>query len=156
MGDCYSSRISISHCCPGLVLVQSCRLRMIIIGIGENMKLQQNDQLTLDNSLKIILGRKWLIICCLVVALLPVIVYNQLSPPLYKADTALLVKEDIPIVGPESSRGVPININNQIEVVKSRTMSEAVAASLPPAYINEAYPLPKDKTNDFNVTEILM
>lgn len=128
---------------------------MIIIGIGENMKLQQNDQLTLDNSLKIILGRKWLIICCLVVALLPVIVYNQLSPPLYKADTALLVKEDIPIVGPESSRGVPININNQIEVVKSRTMSEAVAASLPPAYINEAYPLPKDKTKDFNVTEYI-
>jgi succinoglycan biosynthesis transport protein ExoP len=116
---------------------------------------QLNQQLNLNKLLKISFERKWLIICCLLAELLPAIIYNRLSRPLYKADTTVLFKnEDAQIMQPPKDNRVPENVNNQIEVVKSRAIAEEVVKSLP-QWIIDDYPLPENKTRDFNMIEYI-
>jgi len=120
------------------------------------MNTQLNEQLNLNNALRIIEQRKWLIFCCLLGVLSPIIVFNRLSHPVYKADTSIVFEDQnysTSINPPEtpSNKGF---INNQIEKIKSRSLSEEVARTLPIDVI-KTFPLPKEPESNFNKEEYI-
>jgi succinoglycan biosynthesis transport protein ExoP len=120
------------------------------------MNTQLNEQLNLNNALRIIEQKKWLIFFCLLGILSPIIVFNRLSRPLYKADTSIVFEEQnySASVNPPETPSNKGFINNQIEKIKSRSLSEEVARALPINIIN-TFPLPKEPESNFNKEEYI-
>ena len=120
------------------------------------MNTQLNEQINLNNALRTIEQKKWLIFFCLLGVLSPIIVFNRYSHPLYKADTSIVFEEQnysAAINPPEtpSNKGF---INNQIEKIKSRSLSEEVVKTLPINVI-KTFPLPKEPGLNFNKKEYI-
>jgi len=111
-----------------------------------------DEQFDLTKPLHIISKRKWLIFSCLFGVITSVILLNHISTPIYKSDTTFVFEEQR---GPAASIN-PFKISltksfitNQIEEIKSRSLSEEVLAELPQGVIN-TFPLPKDPKPNFN------
>jgi len=89
--------------------------------------------------LGILQRRKLLVLICVVGVLLPVLVYNQVAPRIYEAQTSLIIEQQRePITSPDVttlafSEAIfrQSNLVNQIEEIKSRTLSEEVVNLLP-------------------------
>jgi len=120
------------------------------------MSIQQNERVNLYNSLHIILQRKWLIFCCLLGVLSPIIAFNRLSPPLYKADTTIVFEDPghAASINPQEEFLNQGFINNQIEKITSRSLSEEVVKALPVDVIN-TFPLPNETKSNFNKEEYI-
>lgn len=78
--------------------------------------------------------KTWLVLLCLCGVLAPIIYYNQTSPPVYEAEASIVfeeTKEPIPTFDFSQALYRKSFITNQIEEIKSRTLSEEVANALP-------------------------
>jgi len=78
--------------------------------------------------------KKWLVLLCLCGVLAPIIYYNQTAPPVYEAEASIVfeeTKEPIPAFDFSQVLYRKSFITNQIEEIKSRTLSEEVANALP-------------------------
>ena len=112
----------------------------------------EQDQIDFTRVFKVLDRRKWLIISCLIGVLGSVIALNHLATPIYKADTTIVFEEQ---KGPAASIN-PFKISltksfitNQIEEIKSRSLSEEVRDELPVAILN-TFKLPKNPEPEFN------
>jgi len=119
------------------------------------MKSNQHEPFDLNKMLRLIHRRKWLIFGCLLGTLLPIIGYNHFSRPSYMASTTIVFEEQ---TGPAASIDpfrISLNesyIINQIEEIKSHSLSEEVAKALPLSIV-KSFQLPKETTPDFNNIE---
>ena len=89
----------------------------------------------LVDAVSIVWGRLWLVLLCVAGVLAPIVYHNYTAPPVYEAETSILFEEGTqPIRAFDLSNGFARKsfIINQIEIIKSRTMAEGVAAALPP------------------------
>ncbi|MFZ5519245.1 MAG: GumC family protein [Candidatus Zhuqueibacterota bacterium] len=88
---------------------------------------------------RIIRNRKWTILICLVIALIPTIIWNQLSTPIYEAEAMIIYEEPkesmfaLDVGQPFYNRSAIINLTEQI---KSRTLATEVALSMPDDIVN--------------------
>ncbi len=119
---------------------------------GINPMYDEQEQIDFTRVFKVLDRRKWLIISCLIGVLGSVIALNHLATPVYKADTTIVFEEQ---KGPAASIN-PFKISltksfitNQIEEIKSRSLSEEVRYELPIAILN-TFKLPKNPEPDFN------
>lgn len=121
------------------------------------MDSQNKNTLDLEKVLQILFKRKWLIIICLIVALVPIIIYNRTTRPIYEASTTIVFEDQ---KGPAASINpfkvslTKSYITNQIEEIKSRSLAQEVAAALPPGIIN-TFPLPENRSPNFNITNFI-
>ena len=116
------------------------------------METKHIEPLDLNKIMRIIYKRKWLILFCLIGALVPIIIFNRTTNPIYEANTTIVFEEHQGAVAPINPFRVSQNrsfIINQIEEIKSRSLSEEVAKTLPFGVIN-TFPLPKDSSANFN------
>jgi len=121
------------------------------------MTIEQTDEFDLNKPLRVLFQRKWLILSCLIGVLSSIIFLNYRTIPIYKADTTIIFEEQ---------RGTAASINpfkisltkrfitNQIEEIKSRSLSEEVYNALPISIIN-TFPLPQKPKPDFNKDEYI-
>ena len=117
----------------------------------------ESDSISFKHSFAVINKKKWLIVCCVIGVLTPIILYNYISSPTYEAKT-MVIYED-------RSRSLPISfvfptsfgkslINDQVKEIKSFSLSRDVVAALPES-IKNSYPLPKKRKPDFNLENYL-
>ena len=119
--------------------------------------IEPTEQSDLMKPLRIIFRKKWLISCCIIGIISSITVLNRISTPIYRADTTIIFEEQR---GPAASIN-PFKISltksfitNQIEEIKSRSLSEEVYKALPIGVIN-TFPLPKDPKPNFNKDEFI-
>lgn len=101
-------------------------------------------QATFYDLVNTLLRRKWVVVICLFGVLAPIIYYNQTSPPVYEAETSIVfeeTKEPIPTFDLSQVIYRKSFITNQIEEIKSRTLSEEVASTLPKTVL-ETFKIP--------------
>jgi len=116
------------------------------------MKIVENEQFDFAKYFHILSQRKWLLFGCLMGILVPIIVLNQLLPPIYRADTKIIFEEHRGVADPNDPYRILSNksfIKNQIEEIRSRSVSEEVVKAVPSHVIN-SFPLPKNPPPDFN------
>lgn len=111
---------------------------------GQEFELQLQQLIKQDRSLftdylQILRNKKWLIIFCLIVVLIPTVIWNQIAAPTYQAEAMIIYEEPkesmfaLDVGQPFYNRSAIINLTEQI---KSRTLAIEVAMSLPENVIN--------------------
>ena|GEM_PF-5315670 len=94
----------------------------------------EEKQVTLNDYLRILIRRKWLILLTFLCFTGSAVAFSLLTTPIYQACTTILIEKEggmedyifsiSTMMKPESK------IRNQVEIIKSRTLAEAVAGSL--------------------------
>ncbi len=110
-------------------------------------------------QLKFILKqRKLVILVCLIGALLPVLIYNEITPPIYESSTSLIFEE---VSNPLNTSYDHLRryyretfVLNRMEEIKSRALAEEVADSLPLDVIDR-FPFPDDLGPEFNKSDFM-
>lgn len=121
------------------------------------MKTLENDQLDFVRIIQVLRKRKWLLLACLAVVVVPVLVLNQFLPTVYKADTKLIFEDQQGVAASSAPMRISLSrsyIRNQIEQIESRSLAEEVIRTLPKNVLN-TIPLPKKQDADFNKDEYL-
>ncbi|MCU0642976.1 MAG: polysaccharide biosynthesis tyrosine autokinase [bacterium] len=96
--------------------------------------------------------RKWTVLLCLFGILIPVIIINQLLTPIYEARALIIYEEPkdtmfaLDVGQPFYNKSATINLSEQI---KSRTLAEQVARTLPNDII-QSFKLPDPIPQDFS------
>jgi uncharacterized protein involved in exopolysaccharide biosynthesis/Mrp family chromosome partitioning ATPase len=82
---------------------------------------------------RIIQRRKAILALCLMAALVPILIYNQTTPPLYEASTSLVFEElGSPVLHDVYTTSSPeMYLFNRIEEIKSRSFAYDIAKALP-------------------------
>lgn len=109
-------------------------------------------QFDVSKTLHILNRRKWVIIGGLLIVVIPVMILNQVSAPIYRADTKIIFEEHRSVADLNDPYRMLSNksfIKNQIEEIKSRSIAEAVVERLPVEVIN-SFPLPGNPPLNFN------
>lgn len=122
------------------------------------MDSQQIPEFDFEKLLNLLNRKKWLIIFCIVVALIPIVIYNQLSIPVYRAETVIVFDEQIgalSLINPFESVLTSSFITNQIEEIKSRSLAEEVVRSLPPGII-KTFPIPNNPIQSFDKEDFIV
>ena len=99
-----------------------------------NLPQQRPSQAALYDFLFVLRRKKWLILLCLAGVLAPIVYHNQTALPVYQAGTMVIFEESKqPISTFDLSSAFQRRsfITNQIEEIRSRTLSEEVARFLP-------------------------
>lgn len=121
------------------------------------MKTLENDPLDFARIAQVLNKRKWLILACLAVIVIPVLIINQALPTVYKADTKLIFEEQQGVAASSAPMRISLSrsyIRNQIEQIESRSLAEEVIQCLPKNVLN-TIPLPKKQAAEFNKDEYL-
>jgi len=110
---------------------------------------------------QILRRRKWLILSCFLGVITPIVYFNQTSLPVYEASTTIVYEEvegAISTLNPMQSSFGRSFIVNQIEEIKSRSLSEDVAKALPSDIVNTfrfPEPLPPDFDKEKYISSII-
>lgn len=116
----------------------------------EFQQITEPEQSIFIEYFRVIRNRKWQIMLCLVAILIPIGVWTYLATPVFEAEAKVIYEEPtenlfaLDVGQPFYNRSAIINITEQI---KSRTMAEEVALSLPENIANKFIfpdPLPPD------------
>ncbi len=110
------------------------------------------EQRPLDEFLKTLYCRKWLILLCLLATLAPVMYYNATAPRVYEASATLIYEEPRMQLGMRERPSFPWNrdvLLNQIQEIKSRSVAEAVIRALPDS-VKAQLPMPEDADPDYD------
>ncbi len=123
------------------------------------MNEQETQPFEIEKLKEILLRKKWLIIICLVISIIPAVLLNELSMPMYRAETVLVFeKHQGPksLLNPFLADFTQSFITNQIQEIKSLSLAEEVVEALPPGILN-TFPLPKpeDREPNFNEKEYI-
>ena len=100
--------------------------------------MNNNDELNLGDYWRVIWRRKWVVILTVVVVAASAAIYSFLQTPIYVTSTTLYLKkaeagpEQIDVFSGASVFSTEMEINSQIEILRSRTMMEEVARRLYP------------------------
>lgn len=95
---------------------------------------RRNEGTQLTDAVAIVWHRMWLVLLCVAGVLAPIVYHNHTTPPVYQASTSILFEkapESIPTFDPTAGTTRDRFISNQIEIIKSRSLAEAVADALP-------------------------
>jgi len=101
------------------------------------MKEIEEEEISLQDYIRILHKRKWTIFKVLITALLAVLIVNFFMPPVYKATTTILISQSgaqqAIFGGAESNLvfGGADGIETQIEILKSYSIAQGVAEKLP-------------------------
>ena len=98
---------------------------------------EKEEEISLQDYIRILLKRKWTIFTIVITALLVVLIVNSFMSPVYKATTTILISQSVAqqaIFG--GVAGNPIfggadEIETQIEILKSYSIAQGVAETLP-------------------------
>ena len=107
--------------------------------------------------LNILWRRKWIIIICLVVLVLPVIRHNQTAIPIYEAEASIIYEEPKDaVLALETTKAFyeKAALVNLTEQLRSRTLAEDVARSLPKQII-QSFRSPENRPSDFSVDKYI-
>ena len=116
----------------------------------------QQNQIDLRRLFQILLRKKWLILICIVGALLPIIYYNKVALPVYEASTFIVCEEKkgaIPNLDIAQATLGNTFIMNLIQEVKSWSLANEVAIVLLDSALKN-FPLPEPLPTDFNKEEL--
>jgi len=98
--------------------------------------LNHGDEPSLHDYWRIIWGRKWIVILTVVVITGSAVAFSFLQTPIYEASTTLYLKEaqdgpgQIDMFGRMSFLSTDIEMNTQVEILRSRSVMEEVARRL--------------------------
>lgn len=113
----------------------------------------KENKVNLNDYLRILHKRKWLILSCLVGVLVSVTIFNEITSPIYEADTLIVFDNTNTAAQFSLPFSSPVNksfLTNQIEEIKSRSLSFEVYDALPDSIIN-SFPLPRRREENFNL-----
>ena len=102
--------------------------------------------------LQIIYRRKWIVIGCIILALLPFIYLNNTSLPIYKATTQIVFEEKEPVISELGITHLSIKatfVQNLIEEIKSWSLINEVTNSLSDSVLN-TFPIPDEIPSNYN------
>ncbi len=119
--------------------------------------MQSNEtQLIIATFNRIYRRRKWLVVLCVVLVLIPIILYNETADPIYQADTMVVFEEFSNSVDSyQFDFSKEAFFNNQLEELGSFSFSEDILSALPAEY-KDRFSLPDDPPPGFNQTEYLV
>ncbi|MBN1352212.1 AAA family ATPase [candidate division KSB1 bacterium] len=111
----------------------------------------ENKKLEIQSLLDAVWRKKWLILICIVCVLTPIIIYNQISTPVYEASTSLIYEHyDDAMNTSKTFRPLDKSmINNELEEIKSLSMAEDVVEALSDEII-QTFQMPSKKSKNFN------
>ena len=98
---------------------------------------EREEEMSLQDYIRVLLKRKWIIFTVLIIALLAVLIANLFMSPVYKATTTILISQSgaqQAIFGDVASNpifGGADGIETQIEILKSYSIAQGVAERLP-------------------------
>lgn len=112
----------------------------------------KKNQADFNLILQSVLHRRWIFISCIVGFIIPVIMYNQITNPVYEATTSIIYELYSGEINKDSpQRPIDSNIkNNVMEEIKSQSLAEEVVEALPDNIL-KSYPVPNTKPADFNL-----
>lgn len=96
----------------------------------------EEEVMKLQDYLQIILRRKWIVVVSFIVVFLTSVIYTINSQPVYQAQATVLVNTQSKSQGAgllmfdPTGLGFAQNLNNELEILKSRSVANAVAKSL--------------------------
>lgn len=102
--------------------------------------------------LHILRRRKWIVLLCLLGIIIPVIILNQLLPPIYEAEAVIIYEEPkdtmfaLDVGQPFYNKSATLNLAEQI---KSRAIAIEVARTLPKK-IFDTFKFPDSRSPDFS------
>ena len=111
------------------------------------------NKVDLNDYFQIIMKRKWLVFSCLLGVLASVVLFNEITPPLYEADTLIVFEQlnnPTQFSLPFSSPIKKSYLMNQIQEIKSRSLSLEVYDALPDSVIG-TFPLPRQREENFDL-----
>ena len=98
---------------------------------------EKEEEISLQDIIRVLLKRKWIILAIVITVLLVVLIANSFMSPVYKATTTILISQS----GAQQAifGGVVVNpifggadaIETQIEILKSYSIAQGVAETLP-------------------------
>ena len=94
---------------------------------------QETEEVSFQDFLSAILRRRRIAITCFLGIIIATILFNQISPKVYEAETTIVfeeTREAIPTFDFSQAISTKSFIQNQIEEIKSRTLSEEVTGTL--------------------------
>jgi polysaccharide biosynthesis transport protein len=115
---------------------------------------EKQDSLELSKILSILKRKKWLILLCLIGALTPVIIYNHITPLIYEASTTIVFEEKPGATTSMNPFRISWNkdiITNQMEEIRSYSLSEEVVKTLPITIVN-SFPVPQNISSESKKT----
>lgn len=100
---------------------------------GARSKKESHLERTFQDYLGIVIRGKWIILVAFAALVLAAFVYTQLTDPVYKATSTILIDQkvpSIPIAIDGTVRGNIQNGRNEMEILKSRSIADTVARRL--------------------------
>lgn len=113
---------------------------------------KKQNEIDILRLLQIIFRKKWIVIGCMILVLLPIIYSNQKAIPIYESSTLIVFDRQANQFSMNNSFPFRYDrsfIANQIEEIRSFSLAEDVTKALPKKLI-EAYPISTKKTKIFN------
>ena len=103
--------------------------------------------------LRIVKRRKWLILASLLALMTPIVIYNEITPPVYEASTMLVFEEfSNPVDNFDYEVSKEVFFNNQIEEIKSYSFNKDILLSLPKDVV-QRLGMPEEGSTLFDTTE---
>ncbi len=95
----------------------------------------EEEALNLQDYLQIILRRKWIVLISFFIVFVTAVIYTIKSPPVYEATSTVLVNTQSKGQGglmlfDPTGLGITQNLNNELEILKSRSVASEVAKKL--------------------------
>lgn len=95
----------------------------------------EEETLKFQDYLQIILRRKWIVVVSFLIVFITAVIYTMKSPPVYQASSTVLVNTQSKAQGSlmlfdPTGLGVTQNLNNELEILKSRSVASEVASKL--------------------------
>ncbi len=118
---------------------------------------QEIKELNFSDFINALLRRRRIAITCLLGVVVATILFNQFSPKIYEAETTIVfeeTKEPIPTFDFSQALSQKSFIQNQIEEIKSRTLSEEVVNTLSDEIIN-TFKIPDKLLKNYTKEEII-
>ncbi len=118
---------------------------------------QETKEISFHDLLSAVLRRRRIALTCFLGIVIATILFNQISPKVYEAETTIVfeeTKEPIPTFDFSQAISTKSFIQNQIEEIKSRTLSEEVASTLPDEAI-KTFKIPDKLPESYTKEEII-
>ena len=115
----------------------------------------QQKQIDFSKLVQILLKRKWLVLICIIGAILPIIYYNKVSLPVFEAGTKIVCEETRGSLSNLDSSPARLGntfVENQIQEIQSWSLANEVVKVLPDSILNSIL-LPEERPIDFNKFE---
>ncbi len=95
----------------------------------------EEETLKFQDYLQIILRRKWIVVVSFLIVFITAVIYTMKSPPVYEASSTVLVNTQSKAQGSlmlfdPTGLGITQNLNNELEILKSRSVANEVARKL--------------------------